>query len=97
VIFGRDVLRVAGELIALYDPHTAERIATYQIKRLAFRITPDTAATLSFWAGVLAHSGTLVLRPGEETRLFTECSPDRLIAYALWERRSMPQAAKRSE
>lgn len=67
--FGRASFRVTAEAIAFFGPAVTERIASYQVKKLAFRASPKNAGQIAFWAAVLAQSRTLKLPSDEIERL----------------------------
>lgn len=91
VFFGRDAFHVTAELIACYGPKGCERISSYMVRKLAFRVTPESAGRLCFWAGVLAQSNTLQLSDEMGPYLRAQLTPERSKAFEKLERRSRPQ------
>jgi hypothetical protein len=91
VYLGRDACRMAANLIAFGGNDVAERIATDQVKRLAFRASPSNATLLVFWAAVLSRT-RMELADGEGLRLMCEIDEAELRSIARLHRRAMPQA-----
>lgn len=94
VYLGQDAFRLAAKLIAFGGHEVAERICTYEVKRLAFKATPHNAPLLAFWAGVLARTRT-VLADGEAIRLVCELEEKELSQFVRLERQSRRQVLPR--
>lgn len=91
VYLGRDACRLAAVLIAYGGNDVCERIATYQIKMLAFRASPENAAQLMLWAAVLARS-RMELAAGEGMRIVLGLTEAELRKIARLDQRAKPQA-----
>lgn len=94
VYLGRDACRMAANLIAFGGNDVAERIATDQVKRLAFKVSPANATLLVFWAAVLSRC-RMELAAGEGLRLMCEIDESELRSIARLERRARPQVLPR--
>ena len=96
VYHGRDSLELAADLLSFVGQPTAEQIARHQLKRHAFDVTPETAGLVAFWAGVLAHTGSLRLAVGEELSRFRIIAADtrRCELFNALALKSAPQVTK---
>jgi hypothetical protein len=91
VYLGRDACRLAAVLIAYGGNDVCERVATWRVKMLAFRASPETAAQLMLWSAVLSRS-RMELAPGEAVRIIAATPESELRKLAAYDRRSRPQA-----
>lgn len=91
VYLGRDACRLAAVLIAYGGNDVCERVATWRVKMLAFRCSPENAGQLMLWSAVLARS-RMELAPGEAARIIAKTPEALLRKLAAYDRRSRPQA-----
>lgn len=92
VYLGRDACRLAAGLIAVTGNEAAERMASYQVKRLAWKARPSNATSLVFWAAVLSRTDMKLADP---IAVINDMSEADLLQIDRLERRSRAQVLPR--
>jgi hypothetical protein len=90
MIFGKNSLGVALDLVAFFDEKIAQRIARYQVNVYAMGSVKNDAALISFWAGVLHHASTTKVSEDAKAVRLDRLSDFTKAAFVTLKRRSAP-------